>query len=168
MEIINIRRSIRNFSYKEIELDKLELILRSAMQAPSAGNQQPWHFLVIKNRERLNGIAEKLKTGKMLHSANLAIVLLIDKNALRKPTMVPQDMAASCENILLEAASLGIGSCWIGIYSHEDRMEAMQEVLNVPDNFDVFSIVALGYPNNPNDLKFVDRFDSTRVHYEVL
>jgi len=166
MDIINRRRSVRHFTNKTIEREKIELLLRAAMQAPSARNQQPWHFVVVQERETLQAIATVSRNMKMLNEAPCAIIVLIDKDNLTAPLMAPQDAAAATQNILLKAVALNLGTCWCGIYPREDRMEALEKLLNIPDRFYIFSLIAVGYPSDNDANHYIDRFDSARIHNE--
>lgn len=168
MEIINTRRSVRTFQTKEVEKEKIELMLRAAMQAPSARNQQPWHFLVISKRETLTKLSEISPYNKMLKEAPLAIILLIDKESIISPGMHIQDMSAAMENMMLEARSLGLGTCWMGTYPREDRMGAVIEVFNLPEKYEPFAICAIGYPKDADAFKFIDRYNASRVHFEEI
>lgn len=167
MEIINKRRSIRKYENKVIEQDVLEKIVRAGMQAPSAINQQPWHFFVITDKEKLVSLSTLTKYSKMLAEASACILLATDKRNVKASTMYSQDMAAATQNVLLEAAHLGVGSCWIGIYGRVDRMEKIKDFLQLEDHFEPFALVSLGYPENKEDFKFVDRYDINKVTYEV-
>lgn len=166
MEIINKRRSIRSYSNQKVESEKIELIIRAAMQAPSARNQQPWHFVVIQNREVLDQIVNALPNASMFKEAPCGIVVVTDKEHLTAPLMAPQDASSATLNILLKATDLGLGTCWCGIYPNRERMSNLTEILQIPKEYEVFSLIAVGYPNDPNELRFIDRFDANRIHYE--
>ena len=166
MEIINKRRSIRSYATKPIEPEKIDLILRSAMQAPSARNQQPWHFLVIQSRETLDKMVSVSQNAKMLQEAPCAIVVAYEKEHLTAPLMAPQDASAATMNILLKATELGLGTCWCGIYPHRERMNALTEVIQAPNKYELFSLIAIGYPKDDNEIRFVDRYDENKIHYE--
>ncbi|MDD3191479.1 MAG: nitroreductase family protein [Bacilli bacterium] len=168
MDIINRRRSIRQFTDEPIEKEKIEALLRAAMQAPSAKNQQPWRYLVVQEEQRLQEMASLTPYSKLLGRAKAAIVVLTDTSNLSLPDMVAADMGATTQNILLEATSLGLGSCWIGVYGRAERVDATKQLLNLPAHFLPFSIVALGYPLHKEDLRFIDRFDPTKVFYEKI
>lgn len=161
MEAINKRRSIRDFLDKEVEDDKIDLILHAAMQAPSAKNQQPWVFIIEKRKDVLNKLAELSPNARSLKTAALAIIYLADKEKFTVEAMFPQDMSASVTTSLIEAASLGIGSCWCGTYPREERMKVISEMYDV--DYIPFAIVAYGYPKDPDALKFIDRFDESRI-----
>ena len=136
MDIINKRRSIRKYINKEIEQEVLEKIVRAGMQAPSAINQQPWHFFVIKDKDKLIALSKLTMYSKMLANASACILLATDKRNVKASTMYSQDMAAATQNVLLEAAYLGVGSCWIGIYGRIDRMEKVKDFLLLEEHFE--------------------------------
>ncbi len=165
METINIRRSIRSFTDKKVESEKIEKLLRAAMQAPSAGNQQPWEFVVVQNEE----VKEKLSTispyAKPIKNAPLAIVLVEKTTGLNFPENSTQDMGACAQNILLEVVELGLGAVWLGVKPDEARMDIVSKTLNLPENISPFAVIAVGYSDAEN--KFVDRFDETRIHNDT-
>ena len=166
MEVIKKRRSVREFSDKLIKNEKLDLILRAAMQAPTAVNQQANCFLVVRKKENLDKIVNVLPNASMLKSAACAIIVLIDQGKLKREMMKSQDAASATTLILLEATNLGIGTCWCGIYPNEERMRLLSNVLNIKDNFIVFSLIALGYPKDENALHFIDRYDENKIFYD--
>jgi nitroreductase len=162
-EIFN-RRSVRNFEEKPVEREKIDKLLKAAMQAPSAGNQQPWEFIVVENKDTLNKLSEMSPYSKMVAKAPVAIVILGNHNNLKYPGYWEQDLGAATENLLLEAVHLGLGGVWLGVAPLEDRMNYVKEMFDVPENVLAFAVVPIGYPTG--EQKFVDRYDSTRVHYE--
>lgn len=168
MNEIMIRRSCRNFLDKEIEQHKIENILKAAMQAPSAVNQQPWSFLVIRNKENIQALTKVSPGAKVLTNANVAICLMIDSNQDKRSHMWPQDMSAAMQNMLLQATSEGLGSCWIGIYPNMERIIKVSQTLNLPSRYIPFSLCALGYPASEDANKFIDRYDASRVFYEEV
>jgi len=169
MLIINNRRSIRKYSNKDVNKEDIIKILRASMQAPSARNQKPWEFLVVKNKEKLVKCSEELPNTKMLKEANFAIVYMTDKRDLTTPLMYPQDLSAAILNGLLEATHLNIGSCWCGIYPNEERMQKVREIFGInKDYLEPFAVVSFGYPLDDEDFKFIDRFDESKIHFEVL
>lgn len=163
MDIINKRRSVRSFLPNPIEEEKIELLLRAAMQAPSARNQQACKYLVVKKRNILDKISDLLPNAKMVREAPLVIVVLIDQSVATTPHMMPQDASSATTNILLEATSLEIGSCWCGIYPNNERMENLSKCLDIPKDYQVFSLIALGYPKDKDALRFIDRFDRNKI-----
>ena len=164
MKEIFERRSIRKYKDKKISKNDLEKILRAGMQAPSARNQKPWHFLVCDNKEKMLEVSEHLPNVSMAKSADLLIVFMANKDGLLIPDKFEQDMSACIQNTLLEASHLGIGSCWCGIYPDKDRMAKTISLFDIKD-YEPFAIVTFGYPEKEEDIKFVERYDESRIHY---
>ncbi|PUU95579.1 MAG: nitroreductase [Halanaerobium sp.] len=164
MEEIFERRSIRKYKSKDVEEEKIEKLLEAAVSAPSAGNEQPWHFIVIKDRKRLNHLAEIHPYAKMLKEAPLAIAVCADLSQQKHQGFWVQDCSAATQNILLEAQSLGLGSVWIGCHPAEDREKKVSNYLKVPAGFKTLSLVAVGYPAEEKGR--VNRMNDNIVHLE--
>lgn len=165
METIFKRRSIRKYESRAVEKGKIEQLLKAAMQAPSAGNQQPWEFLVVENKDTLKELSLVSLYSKMVADAPLAIVLLGNKDNMNYSEYWEQDMGAATQNLLLQAVELDLGAVWLGVSPLEERMNYIKELFNLPDNIMPFCVVPIGYPKGQNN-KTIDRFDGTRVHYE--
>ena len=168
LEMIYTRRSVRTYSSREVGDEEIKKILRAAMQAPSAGNEQPWHFIVVRDKEKLKKMSEAFTFGQMLPNAGAAIVVCADPKLSKYPyEMWVQDCSAATENILIAARCLGIGSVWLGVYPREERMAKLREILEVPDDIVVFSVVSLGYPKSEKEFyEAADRFRDERIHTE--
>ncbi|HEY8395450.1 MAG TPA: nitroreductase family protein [Bacilli bacterium] len=166
MNSIFKRRSVRNYLPDTVEKEKIDQILRAAMQAPSARNQRPWRFLVIQDRKKLDKLAEAAPNLSRLKDAPLAIFTFFDKENLLAPLFVQQDLSVATMNILLEAAELGLGTCWLGLYPNTERTSLVNKALGTPDNLEVFSVITIGYPKDPDALYFIDRFEPEKVFYE--
>jgi nitroreductase len=164
MEEIFERRSIRKYQDKEVEDKKIKRLLEAAVAAPSAGNEQPWHFIVIKDREKLNQLAEIHPYAKMLKEAPLAIAVCADLDQQRHQGFWVQDCSAATQNILLEAVSLDLASVWIGCHPAEEREKAVSNYLGVPNGFKTLSLIAVGYPAEEKGK--VERLSEDIVHYE--
>ncbi len=165
MSLLLERKSIRNFTDKPIEKELIDKMLKAAMQAPSAHNQQPWEFIVVDDRALLDELSSASTGAWMLKNVNVAIVPLIIPTEA-SPHFAVQDMAAATQNILLEATNLGIGSVWIGVYPLEERVNHIEKVLNIKDGLHPFSMIALGYPKYDKETKL--RYSESRVHYNKL
>ncbi len=163
METIFKRRSVRTYSDKKVEDEKIDKILRAAMQAPSGANQQPWEFLVLNSKESLDILKNYLPTAKMVQEASVIIVFL-EKTDVRVPYFTHQDMGACVQNALLEAAYLELGSCWIGVQKGE-REDFLRESFNIPNGVNPFAIVTIGYPAIKEANCFVDRFLEEKIHF---
>ncbi|MFW6284871.1 MAG: nitroreductase family protein [Bacillota bacterium] len=157
------RKSIRRFKNDAISPELVTTLLRSAMQAPSAVNQQPWEFMVIRDKALLEELSQVSNGAWPLKGAPLGIVTMMRESG-RKNNMRPQDMGASMQNLLLEATHQGLGGVWIGVYPLEDRMAKVRSIADVPDHLTPFSMVAIGYPAEGEDTAVKERYDASRVH----
>lgn len=160
MSVMLQRRSVRKYTEENISEEILDALLVSAMQAPSACNQQPWEFIVIDDKELLITLSTMSPSATLLNKANKAIAVIMTETT-SSPGMREQDCGAATQNILLEATNQNIGSCWIGVYPLEDRQSFAKKVLNVTGNKNVFCLISLGYPQDEKEIKL--RYDKTRV-----
>ena len=164
MNAILNRKSIRKYKDINVSDEIVEALLRAGMAAPSAGNEQPWEFIVLRDKEILKEITEIHPYSQMLRSTDVAIVVCGDESKERFKGFWVQDCSAATENILVAVEDMGLGAVWLGIYPVTDRVMAIQKILNLPDSVIPLSIIPVGYPDeekNPND-----RFDQTRIHYD--
>ena len=168
-ENIRNRRSIRKYSDKEIPDEYVDKLLRAAMQAAgSRMGAEPWEFIVVKDKETIGKLSELDSNTKPLKTATLAIVSIANMERVHYERVWQQDMAAASENLLLEAANLGLGAVWLGIAPVEERMNKIREIFNLKgESLRPFNIISLGYPAEGFENKFVDKYDETRVHYET-
>ncbi len=156
------RKSIRKFLNSKVSDDMIEKLMMSAMQAPSARNQQPWRFIIIKNPDMLEKLGGISNGAWPLKEAPLGILTMIDLPEGGREAMCPQDLAASTQNILLEATHQGLGAVWIGVFPLKDRMKKVKEIVGLKEDDQPFSLVAVGYPESKN--QHVNyRYDPSRV-----
>ena len=166
-EIINTRRSIRQYQDREVSDDDIIKILKAGMQAPGSRlGAEPWEFVVVKNRETL------LKLGEIkprVSKAPVAIVLVANIERAFYKSVWRQDMGAAAENMLLEAVNLGLGGLWNGVAPDEDRMRAIGEIIGIDDITDTkpYCIITVGYPADGWENKFMDKFDEGRIHFKL-
>ncbi len=163
-EAISTRRSVRKYAEKEVADEMIDKIIRAAMTAPSAGNQQPWHFIITRDREKMNKVSEFHPYASMLKNASVAIVVCGAPNGKKWPDFWPQDCSAASQNMLLSARDLGLGTVWVGVYPLEDRMEGMRKLFGIPDDIYPFAIVPVGWPEA--EFKAMDRYNSSLIHSE--
>ena len=156
------RVSIRKYQDRPVEKEKIEAILRAAMQAPSAANQQPWEFYVVTDKAKLNALAGTSPYARMTGQAPLAIVPVYRKDCIL-PMYAEIDLPIAMENIWLETDAQGLGGVWLGIAPLEERMKAVEEVLAIPEHLRAFAIFPLGYPAEERVQQ--NRFDESRIHY---
>lgn len=165
MEEIFNRRSIRKFTDQPIEAEKIDRLLRAAMQAPSAANQQAWEFIVVQEKENLAKVAEVSPYAKPAAGSAVTFVLLADENKMRVPTGWEQDMGAAAENMLLEAVHLELGGVWFGVATADFVVENIRNLFELPEHIRPFALISVGYPDGQKN-EFVDRYQADRVHYE--
>ena len=167
LDNILARPSIRSYQDRPVEQDKIENLLRAGMAAPSAVDKRPWHFIVVTDRQVLNGLAEANPNAGMAARAPLAIVVCGDKT--RALTRVPdywvQDVAAATENILLAAQGMGLGAVWTGTYPTTERVEKVTAVLNLPEHIVPFCTIVIGYPERYQAPK--DKWDEGNISYNT-
>lgn len=161
-DAVMTRRSIRNFQDKPVSEDLIDKILEAAMLAPSAGNQQPWHFIIVKDRELLEQVVTFHPYAKMLGKAPVAIVVCGDPDGKKWPAFWPQDCSAATQNLLLAARGLGLGSVWTGIYPIEERVQGARKLFQIPQSIIPFAIVPIGWPDA--DFRIADRFKPQLIH----
>ena len=168
LDNILARTSIRSYQDRPVEQDKIEKLLRAGMAAPSAVDKRPWHFIVVTDRQVLDGLAQANPNAGMAARAPLAIVVCGDKT--RALTRVPdywvQDASAAAENILLAAHGMGLGAVWTGTYPVAERVEKVSAVLNLPEHIIPFCTIVIGYPERYQAPK--DKWDEGNISYNTF
>ena len=162
MNSIFHRTSVRKFLDQAVETEKIDKMMRAAMAAPSAGNQQPWEYYVVTDKTKLEELSATSPYAGFTKEAPLAFVACYRKDC-KIPLYAQIDLSASVENVLLEADALGLGAVWIGTAPLEERMEKVKQVLSIPDNLEAFAVIPCGYPVKVNAQQ--DRYDESRIHY---
>lgn len=160
LEALFTRRSIRSYTSDSVSEEDLKTILEAGMNAPSANNRQPWHFVVVDEREKLNGIMEAHPYTRMLAEAPIAIVVCGDPDI--SESFWVQDCSAATENILLAARALDLGTVWCGVYPREDRVNVISVLFDLPETIVPLNVIALGHPAEEKGR--VDRYQDSRVH----
>lgn len=163
MENIFHRISVRNYQDRPVEKEKIVQILRAGMQAPSACNQQPWEFYVVTDKEKIKELSKSTRYSGCAAGAPVVIVPVYRKDGLVVPEMAQIDLSIALENIWLETDTVGLGGVWIGIAPFQDRMDAVKQMLQLPEDVEVFALFALGYPAETRPQQ--DRFDENRIHF---
>lgn len=149
LDIIRNRRSIRRYASTPVADEAVNAMVAAATCAPSACNEQPWHFVVVRDRATLDELATRHPFGSPLKGAPLCIVPVVNLEAvttLFAGDFWVQDMSAATQNLLLAATALGLGAVWIGTYPAMDRVEAVREVLSIPDTALPLCLVPMGHP----------------------
>lgn len=162
MNSIFHRVSIRKYQEKKIEQEKVEQMLRAAMAAPSACNQQPWEFYVVTDKNVIEKLSKTSPYAGCAKDAPLVFVPCYRKDGIA-PDYFEIDLSAAVENLLLQADALSLGAVWMGIAPDAGRMNAVREVLDIPQTLEPFALVPCGYPAEERPQE--NRYDESRVHY---
>lgn len=168
IENIMTRTSIRAFTGQSVSSDTVEMLLRAGMAAPTAVNLQPWHFVAVTDRAKLDEMRQANPHAKMLEQAPLAIVVCGDMNkAMEGPgrDFWIQDCSAATENILLAAHALGLGAVWTGGHPIEERVNTLREILQLPENLIPLCAIVIGYPAENPEPK--DKWKTENVSYNT-
>ncbi|MDE6717776.1 MAG: nitroreductase family protein [Muribaculaceae bacterium] len=166
IENIMTRSSIRSYTTQTVSEETVDTLLRAAMAAPTAGNKQPWRFVVIDKREILDSIGAKFQSMTMAKEAALAVVMCGDPTATFPGDGQGywiQDVSASSENLLLAAHALGLGAVWCGIYPMPDRVKDFSEMLRLPENIIPMGCICIGYPAGASTPK--DKWNPDYIRY---
>ncbi len=165
IENIMTRTSIRQYKDQPVEQEKIDIMLKAAMAAPTAVNLQPWHFIVITDKQLIGQLA-----GQQPTNAPLLIALCGDTDKTTMPdgkSKLPdfwvQDVSAATENLLLAAHALGLGAVWTGCYPIMERVADVANVLNCPTNIVPLAVVRIGYPDESPEPK--DKFKQENISY---
>ncbi len=164
LDAIFTRRSIRVYTNEPVADEHINTILKAGMHAPSAGNQQPWHFIVIRDRNVMRAVPDFHPHALMLPQADVAILVCGDPTLELHPGYWPVDCAAATENMLLASHALGLGAVWLGIYPREERIKGMRRLCMVPETVMPFALLSIGHPAETKTS--ARRFNETKIHYD--
>lgn len=164
MEAILSRRSIRKYTKEPVSDEIVKELLKAAMGAPSALNEQPWHFIVIKDSQILDEIPKIQPYSKMIRDAPVAVVVCGDLNLEKAKGFWVLDCSAATQNILIAAQAKGLGAVWLGFYPREDRIKSLQKLLGIPEHVIPFSVIPIGYPAEQKPP--ANRYNESRIHYD--
>lgn len=170
IEAIAKRKSVRKFTDRPVEKEKIEHILRAAMRAPSALNSQPWEFIVIDDKEMLQKLQGFNKGAHAMPTAPLVIVVLHKRlpkfEAMGISTLISyESLGAASENLWLQAIDEGLVASWMGSAPGSEQEKDLCRLLNLPDDVKPFSVMAVGYPAEDVNLMPMNRFETSRIHY---
>ena len=163
MEAILTRRSIRQYTDRPVPDEVVTDLLKAAMAAPSAGNQQAWQFVAINEREILDEMPTIHPYSRMVKQAPLAILVCGDMALETNKGYWVQDCSAATQNLLLAAHANGLGAVWLGVYPREQRVVDFRKLLGLPGHVVPLALVSIGYP--AEEKSPANRFDPAKVHY---
>lgn len=163
MDAIFNRRSIRKYTKDDVSDEQINTILKAAMSAPSAGNQQPWHYIVIRKQSLLNDIPAIHPYSNMVKDAPVAILVCGDPKLERFPGYWVQDCSAAIQNILIASVELGLGAVWVGVYpDSNERLDDFRSLFNIPADVIPLAVIPIGHPAEQKPP--ADRYNENRVH----
>ena len=166
IETIMTRTSIRSFTDRAVSADTVEMLLRAGMAAPTAVNLQPWHFVVVNDRAKIDELGGNGRQSQMWHESPLVIVVCGNMEKAMEgvgQAFWVQDCSAATENILLAAHALGLGAVWTGCYPIEERVANISQVLGLPEHIVPLCAIVMGYPNESPQRK--DKWKPENVSY---
>jgi len=144
LEEIKSRRSMRKFTPEEIAAQTIDTIIEMGTWAPSGLNNQPWKFVVVKEKEMLNKLSLQTVYSNIIKNAPVCIAVFLDNNASYNREKDIQAIGACLQNMLLAIHHLGLGGVWLGeILKNREQVE---NLLEVPDGVELMAVVALGHP----------------------
>lgn len=163
IDAILTRKSIRAFEEKEVEDEKIEILMKAAMAAPSAMNTQPWEFYVCKSEESKKAVKDVMAFGK--YNAGIIIVPCVREMATipTRHDLCYCDLGAASENILLAAHDLGLGAVWCAVYPDKNKIKTIRKVLKAPIGVTPYCCLYVGYPAKDDKSKVKEKYDEKRV-----
>ncbi len=138
------RRSVRDYSGKDVGDEQLHQVLKAGSWSPSGLNNQPWRFVVIRSREKRAELARLTHYGRILEQAPVAIAVFVDRHAMYHATKDYQAIGACLQNMLLSAHALGLGAVWLGEILKNSV--AVRHALELADHLELMAVLALGHP----------------------
>lgn len=165
IQAIMTRRSIRAFKKTPVTQAQIQTLLEAAMNAPSAGDGRPWHFVVTTDRARLDALADAVDEGKpMFKQAQAAVLICLDPAKEGFKGFGEQDCSCAAHNLELAAHAIGLGTVWVAVIHVPPRIAGCRRVLGVPESLIPFALFPLGVPGETLAPEY--RYDETRVHRE--
>jgi len=164
MDAILSRRSIRSYTDEPVTDAQLDVVLRAAMAAPSAGNQRSWRFIVVRGADQRSALSEATPYASMVARAPVALVVCGDTRAEKHPGYWVQDCSAAIENALVAAHAAGLGAVWIGVHPIAERVGNVRRICELPEGIEPLSLIAIGHPAETKPPG--NRFEPANVSYE--
>ena len=160
------RKSVRQFTSEPVSNADIQAMLKAAMAAPTAVNYQPWRFVVVTERAKLDAMADILPYAKMLKQAPLAIVVCGETTWMggNENPYWEQDCSAATQNILLAAEALGLGAVWTGVFPNPELADPLSEFLGLPENVQPLCAIPIGHHDGTTQPK--DKWKPENIHYE--
>lgn len=162
--LLKNRKSCRKYLPKSVSIQAVYTILEGARWAPSGKNGQPWRFVIVKEKEIKNRIADCSIYKEWMREADTYIVIYLDKESSYNYKKDLQAIGAAIENICLQASSMGIGTCWIGEILEKER--EVNKIINVPDTYELMAVICVGYADE--DVDRTNRIELNKLIYKEI
>lgn len=165
MDAIHTRRSTRTFTDEPVSAETTEILLRAAMAAPSANNERPWRFVVVRDRDTLALLSKTTPYAAPIGRSPMGIVLFSDTSVRQANTDISMlDCALAGENLMLAAHAQGLGTVWLAVWPFAEFVATIRTIIGAPDHAVPVAMFAVGVPEKP--AAPVDRFEPSWVHAE--
>ena len=161
IKAIMSRRSVRSWTSEPVTEDERKIILEAAMNAPSAADARPWHFVTIDDPKVIRQFTGMGGT-EMLAESTFMVLVCCDVSKEVYPGFWPQDCSCASQNMQLAAHDIGIGCVWVAVYPLEERVQTCRKVLGIPESITPFSLIAMGVPNEVLPPEY--RYDESMLH----
>ena len=163
--VIHSRKSVKSFTGAAVSTEDLDKIIRAGMAAPTAVNKQPWSFVVVTDRKKLDALATKLPNARGIDKAGAVIIVCAEpeKANLQSKDFAIIDASLASENILLATEALGLGGHWTASYPYEDKMTHVRTVLGIPANVIPLNVILVGVPTGADKPK--DKYQKGKIHW---
>lgn len=168
IQTIKKRISVRKYTEQRISDADIRTILEAGMSGPTAVNARPWSFIVVRDREMLNRMADTNgRAAEPLRGAAMGVLICgdLERAFPRAPEYWVVDCSIAAQNMILAAEELGIGSVWLGTWPQEEKIKGQAALFGLPETQIPHSIIAFGYPSEPSD-KVKQLYEEDRVHFE--
>ena len=166
LKTIFSRKSVRSYRNEPVSKEKLDMIVKAGMAAPTAVDKRPWEFIVVTDRKVLKELADALPYARMASSAAAAIIVggdVRNSGAGMDSDYWIMDCSAATENILLAAESMGLGAVWTAVYPEDTRIRAVRQILGIPPHIVPLNLIPLGVPAGGEKPK--DKYDPKQIHW---
>ncbi len=166
LKTILARKSVRSYRSEPVPEEKIQMLVRAGMAAPTAVDKRPWEFVVVTDRAVLKQLADALPYAKMADRAAAAIVVGGDVRkqwgGMESDYWI-MDCSAATQNILLAAESMGLGAVWTAVYPEDSRVRAVRQILGIPPHVVPLNVIPVGVPAGREKAK--DKYDPKQIHW---
>lgn len=164
--VIHSRKSVKSFTEATVSSVALDKIVRAGMAAPTAVNKQPWSFVVVTDKKKINALAAGLSNARGIDKAGAVIIVCAEpeKANLQSKDFAIIDASLASENIMLATEALGLGGHWTASYPYEDKMKHVRTVLGIPATIIPLNVILVGVPTGEDKPK--DKYQKDKIHWE--